>query len=160
MILLCLVSSTTPRRRNLLVALAQYTVTYDRAAKPWCQWHKWFCDYSRASLTYKRSTRRPGTYGSLRCSRRHSYWLGDWSVHHNILCSVGQPLLNPSHCFALDTINTFVWPLDVHEEPCQRSRISMSIESPLSMFRAKSSTINNSCVSQEWSLRKPCWLAK
>ena len=28
MILLCLVSSTTPRRRNLLVALTQYTVTH------------------------------------------------------------------------------------------------------------------------------------
>ena len=32
MILLCLASSTTPRRRNLLVALAQYTVTHFRSS--------------------------------------------------------------------------------------------------------------------------------
>ena len=31
-ILLCLASSTTPRRRNLLVALAQYTVTHFRSS--------------------------------------------------------------------------------------------------------------------------------
>ena len=32
MILLCLASSTTPRRQNLLVALAQYTVTHFRSS--------------------------------------------------------------------------------------------------------------------------------
>ena len=32
MILLCLASSTTPRRRNLLVALAQYSVTHFRSS--------------------------------------------------------------------------------------------------------------------------------
>ena len=31
-ILLCLASSTTPRRRNLLVALAQYSVTHFRSS--------------------------------------------------------------------------------------------------------------------------------
>ena len=31
-ILLCLASSTTPRRRNLLVALAQYTLTHFRSS--------------------------------------------------------------------------------------------------------------------------------
>ena len=32
MILLCLASSTTPRRRNLLVGLTQYTVTHVRSS--------------------------------------------------------------------------------------------------------------------------------
>ena len=35
MIVLCLASSTTPRRRNLLVALAQYTVTHFRSSSSW-----------------------------------------------------------------------------------------------------------------------------